>query len=276
MSPVHADEVPTSVDLVERLVADQFPVWRDLPVSRVTEFGTDHALYRIGDELVARLPIIGWSVDQVESDRRWLPVLAPRLPVAVPAPVAVGEPGHGYPWPWLVVPWLEGETPTDTNTDWLDLADDLAAFVTALRGIDTSGGPLKTDGARGVPLATVDASVREWIPRLDDLDHARVLAAWEDAVTAPPWDGPPTWMHADLMAGNLLVRDRRLAAVIDFGGLGLGDPAPDLIAAWVLFSSAARDRFRDAVQADDAMWRRGRGCGYGRSPLPRRCDMHRR
>lgn len=259
MALLHADEVPTSVTLVERLVAEQFPEWSHLPVTRVTEFGTDHALYRIGEDLVARLPIIAWAVDQVESDRRWLPALAPYLPVSVPEPLAVGAPGHGYPWPWLVVPWLPGQTPTDANTDWLGLADDLAAFVTALRSVDPSGGPLKTDGARGVPLATIDADVREWIPRLDGLDQAQVLAAWEDAVSAQPWEGPPTWMHADLMAGNLLVRHQRLTAVIDFGGLGLGDPAPDLIAAWVLFAGAARERFRDAVRADEAMWRRGRG-----------------
>ena len=114
MTRLHADQIDTSIALVQRLVADQFPAWAELPVRRVEEFGTDHHLYRLGDDLVARLPIIGWAVDQARSDARWLPQLAPHLPVALPVPLAVGEPGHGYPFPWAVVPWIPGTTPART------------------------------------------------------------------------------------------------------------------------------------------------------------------
>ena len=166
---MHDNQIETTADLLRRLLAAQFPRWSDLPIQPVQESGTDHALYRLGDGLVARLPIIDWAVDQAESDHRWLPVLAPHLPLPIPVPVALGRPGEGYPWPWLVVPWIAGETP---NGDNLDLTS---------------------------------------------------------------------------------------AAVIDFSGLGLGDPAADLAPAWNLFEDGARTIFRDTIGYDDATWARGKG-----------------
>ena len=260
MTRLHADQIDTSVSLVHRLVAEQFPQWADLTVRRVEECGTDHHLFRLGSDLVARLPIIGWAVDQARSDERWLPVLAPHLPVALPVPLAVGEPGHGYPFPWAVVPWIPG-TPPDAGTDRVALAKDLAEFVRALHAVDASDGPAKTGTQRGTPLAPLDRGVREGLATsvaLADIAD-RVLAVWEDAVAAPAYDGPPVWIHGDLMAGNLLVQDGRLSAVIDWGGLGTGDPAPDLCPAYWLFDGDVRAEYVASVGYDDATLRRARG-----------------
>ena len=258
---LHQDQLDTSVELVRRLLADQFPEWSDLPVAEVAAHGTDHHLYRLGDDLVARLPIIAWAADQARSDATWLPRLAPYLPTVVPAPLALGAPGAGYPWPWTVVPWLPGETPTPGNADPVTLARDLASFTRALHAVDPTGGPEKTGTSRGAPLSRLDEGVRRTVAaseRLGGLGE-RVLAVWEDAVSAPAWPGPPTWLHGDLMAGNLLVRDGRLSAVIDWGALGVGDPAPDLCPAWWLFEGEAREVWRESAGLDDAAWRRARG-----------------
>lgn len=255
---MHADEIPTDVPLVRRLLAAQFPEWAALPIEPVSSSGTDNALYRLGADMVVRLPRIHWAVGGVEKDFRWLPMLAPLLPVAIPVPLAKGTPAEGYPWEWGVYPWLEGENPTvDGIADADSLARDAARFVDALQRIDPTGGP---PASRGAPLATRDEPTREAIealPGVIDVDGA--IAAWEAALGAPVWHGPPVWVHSDLLPGNLLVEQGRLSAVIDFGGLGLGDPACDLMVAWTLFSGESRDVFRSALSVDDATWARGRG-----------------
>jgi len=257
---MHKNEVKTDAEQVRRLVAQQFPEWAGLEVTPMPIGGTDHALYRIGDELVARLPRIDWALDQAESDRRWLPRLAPHLPVPIPVPVATGHPGEGFPWEWSVVPWLDGENPTAANTDLTALAEDLAAFISAMHAVDPTGGPLKTGTTRGVPLADRDELTRTAIAELGDrIDTERVTAAWDRALEATPWAADPVWIHGDLLAGNLLVEGGRLSAVIDFGGLGLGDPAPDLVPAWDLLDTESRAVFRKASGYDDDSWERGRG-----------------
>lgn len=257
---MHENEVRTDGEQVRRLVAAQFPQWARMPVSAVPPSGTDHALYRIGDELVARLPRIDWALGQVETDRRWLPVLAPHLPLRIPAPVGTGQPGEGYPWAWSVVPWLPGENPTDANLDLEAAAADLAAFLLALRAIDTEGGPVKGGLDRGVPLANRDELTRSAIAELGDrVDTSRVTAAWEEALAAHEWPGRPRWIHGDLLPGNVLVHERRLSAVIDFGALGLGDPAADVVPAWTLFDRQTRRVFRAALACDEDTWQRGRG-----------------
>lgn len=257
---MHDNQIETTADLLRRLLAAQFPRWSDLPIQPVQESGTDHALYRLGDGLVARLPIIDWAVDQAESDHRWLPVLAPHLPLPIPVPVALGRPGEGYPWPWLVVPWIAGETPNGDNLDLTSAAVALAQFVTALHTVPTVDGPVKSGTTRGVPLANLDEGIRPLIRELRaDIDAAAVTRVWDEAVSAPRWDGPPVWIHGDITPGNLIVEERQLAAVIDFSGLGLGDPAADLAPAWNLFEDGARTIFRDTIGYDDATWARGKG-----------------
>jgi aminoglycoside phosphotransferase (APT) family kinase protein len=259
---MHEHELHTDADLLRRLLAAQFPSWADLPIERVASSGTDHALYRLGEDLVARLPRIDWAVGQAERERRWLPALAPHLPLTVPVPLAIGEPGEEYPWSWSVVPWLEGEDVSASPVlDRSRAAEDLGAFVRALRAIDATDAPTPIDDLdRGGPLADRDEATREAIEQLrGELDASAVSAAWAAALAAPAWAGPPVWIHGDLQGGNLLARDGRLVAVIDFGCLGAGDPACDLLGAWHLFDAADRARFRNAADVDEATWARGRG-----------------
>nr|WP_249416696.1 aminoglycoside phosphotransferase family protein [Streptomyces sp. TS71-3] len=270
---LHAGETPTDAGLVRRLIAAQFPEWAGLPVRRHPSSGTVNAVYRLGDHLSVRLPRLESGVPDAVKERTWLPRLAPLLPVAVPEAVGVGVPGEGYPWTWSVHRWLDGTHPHPDvlaspvgpagaagAADPVALARDLGRFVTALRRADATGAP---PAYRGGPLAAVDAGTRAALKQLAGMtgliDTAAATAAWEKALQAPPWTGPPRWAHADLMPGNLLVTGGRLCAVIDFGTLGAGDPACDLIPAWNLLPAPARPAFRDATTADDAQWERGRG-----------------
>lgn len=266
---LHEDEVPVTADDVRRLVRAQLPRWAGLPITPVAEAGTDHLLFRLGDELVARMPKIAWAAEQAASDDLWLPVLAPHLPLTVPAPVALGEPDDSYPFAWSVAPWLPGRAvadPLDPTTERsLDLdaaAEQLGAFVAALREVDPTGGPVKDGTARGVPLARLDTTVREAIAASGTrIDGRAVTRAWERSLGADPYDGPPRWIHGDLMPGNLLAERGRLTAVIDWGALGLGDPAADLTPAWQLFAGRSREAFREASgnELDEAAWERARG-----------------
>lgn len=261
---MHDDEVVIDSALVTGLVSTQFPEWADLPITRIESYGTDNAIYRLGDELSVRLPRIPWAVAPVQREFTWLPRLAPALPVEVPVPVALGAPGSGFDWPWTVCRWLEGAHPAveGGRDDDAGLARDLARFVRAMRALDPAGAPVT---AWPRPLHEEDEFVRAAIGRLagerGELHDARdtVLAIWHEALAAPRHDGPPVWIHGDLTPGNLLVRDGRLSGVLDFGAMGLGDPASDLRVAWNLLSPSARGVFRSEVGADGALWARARG-----------------
>ncbi len=257
---MHPDEVHTDVPLVRRLLAAQFPQWADLPIERVASAGTDHAIYRLGDEMSVRLPRIHWAVGQVEKEWEWFPKLAPHLPLAIPTPLAKGEPGEGFPNPWLVSPWIPGGDATEEHLrDLREAAADLAGFILALQRIDTAGAPRPGPTGRGVPLAVRDEYTRNGIARSEGLvDVEAVTAAWEAALAAAAWGGEPVWIHGDLLPGNVLARPGRVSAVIDWGPL-VGDPAAELIVAWSLFSGESRAAFRAALGVDDATWARGRG-----------------
>ncbi len=260
---MHPDEAHTDAALVRRLLAAQFPQWAGLPIEHVRSAGTDNAIYRLGEDMAVRLPRRPASVAQVEKEHEWLPKLAPHLPLAIPIPLAKGDPGEGYAWNWAVHTWLQGqEAIPDRLADLSQAAVDLAGFATALQAVDAAGGPVpgRHNFGRGVPLSARDEFTRARIPECADLvDAAAVAAAWEADLNAPSWDRPPVWVHGDLAPGNLLALDGRLSAVIDFGGLGVGDPAVELIAAWSLFEGASRQAFREALAVDDATWARGRG-----------------
>jgi aminoglycoside phosphotransferase (APT) family kinase protein len=272
-SGMHADEIAVPDALVRRLVESQFPRWRSLPLRRLPPVGTDNQLFRLGDELVVRMPRIPGAAGSATLEMQWLPRIAGRLPLDVPAPVALGEPAEGYPFAWTVVPWLEGSTisgrhlgDAEDNVDWEELAVDVAEFLVALRAVDATGGPAKPPGARGSDLADVDDWVRTWTARAGDrVDGAGVLAAWEESLAAPVWDGDPAWVHCDVHEGNVLCRDGRVTAVIDWGGLGTGDPAIELNAAWGFLPPHAVGTYRDALGLDDAAWLRGRGAALAPS-----------
>lgn len=265
---MHDDEVATSVALVRRLLAAQFPQWAALSLAPVPSAGTDNALYRLGEELVVRMPRILWAAGNVVDEWRWLPRLAPRLPLAIPAALALGEPGEGYPWQWGVYRWLPGADATQAPVaDPNQLARDLADFILALQRIETTGWPPPEPprSGRAEPLATRDAETRACIAELESLGlhdaatSAAISAAWDAALAEPPYAGPPIWVHSDLSPLNFIVRDGRLSAIIDWGALGLGEPACDLIPAWSAFSAEARSVFRSTMAVDDAAWARGRG-----------------
>jgi aminoglycoside phosphotransferase (APT) family kinase protein len=259
---MHAGEVKTDASLVQCLLAAQFPQWVDLPIVPVPSAGTDNALYRLGDDLVVRLPRINWAVGQIEKDCQLLPKLAPHLPLKIPVPLAVGEPGEGYPWKWGVYRWLEGEDATVYQiADPCQAAADLADFIITLQQVDMNGGQFAVNpSSRGVPLRMRDAQTRAAIVSSNGLiDTQKVTKAWEAALQVPVWEPDPVWFHGDLLPGNLLFNKSRLSAVIDFSGLGVGDPACDLISAWSVFSGESRDVFRITLAVDADTWARGKG-----------------
>lgn len=262
---MHADEVATGVGLVRRLLETQFPDWAGLPVEPVPGWGTDNALYRLGDDMVVRLPRIHWTVGGIEKDAQWLPRLAPLLPVEVPEPLGVGAPAAGYPWTWGVYRWLEGTT-LGVEEVPPALGREVARFVKALRAVQLDDPPL---AGRAGPLSRQDVYLQTVIPTLEAELRDAVASAWDRALRTPVWTGEPVWAHGDLLPGNLVLRDGRLTGVLDFGGAGVGDPACDLLFAWVL-PHEARELYRSDLDVDDATWERGRGwaVAVGAAALP--------
>lgn len=258
---MHADEIHTDGSLVRRLLAAQFPDWAALPVRRVQSFGTDNALYRLGDGLMARLPRIGWAVGQVEKELAWLPRLAPQLPLRVPEPLALGQPGEGYPHTWGVYRWLPGEMLTLSEMAVRpELARQLAEFVRALRACDTGDAPRADSPA--TDLHALDPHVRtsldtsaDW---LDADTRCRITEVWDEAMRLPGWTAAPIWVHGDLHSNNLLWDGQCLTAVLDFSALELNDPAVDLMPAWNALGAKGRRVYREVLQPDGATWARGR------------------
>lgn len=249
-------------ELVSRLVAMQFPQWAHLPVAHVELDGHDNTTFRLGEEFSVRLPSADGYVPQVDKEHRWLPLLAPYLPLPIPEPVARGIPALGFPRPWSVYRWRPGEPATaDRVHDETRFATDLAAFLTALYAIDPTGGPAAGAHSffRGGPLTTLDADARQAITTLaHEVDADAATAVWEAAL-GTVWERPLVWVHGDITNSNLLVKNGRLSAVIDFGCSAVGDPACDLAIAWTFFAGESRRAFRDALALDGDTWARGRG-----------------
>jgi aminoglycoside phosphotransferase (APT) family kinase protein len=250
------------VTLVKRLIRAQFPQWAGLPVAPVENGGWDNRTFRLGDSMSVRLPSALPYVAQVEKEHRWLPELRAHLPFPIPAPLGLGTPGAGYPWPWSIYGWLDGKPANAAHIRGLDrFAVDLAHFLVALRSIDARNGPVagSHNFHRGGSLTVYDTETRRSIAKLADMiDVARVTEVWETALTTS-WQGPAVWVHGDVAETNLLVKEGRLSAIVDFGCAGVGDPSCDLVIAWTFLDPASRKEFRSAVALDPATWTRARG-----------------
>jgi aminoglycoside phosphotransferase (APT) family kinase protein len=259
----HAEEQLREIDyvLAGELVSSQFPQWAHLPISPIAAGGWDNRSFRLGQDMVMRLPSAAAYASQVEKEHHWLPRLAPLLPLEIPTPVAIGSPGCGYPWRWSIYRWIEGEAATpEIASASGSFAIGVAEFLIALHRIDPAGGPLPGthNFFRGGPLSTYDAETREAIAIVKQgINAAAATEAWEAAL-ATTWAHPAVWVHGDLAAGNLLIHRGELSAVIDFGGLGIGDPACDLAIAWTLLPSDARRSFRNVLPFDAGTWTRAR------------------
>ena len=272
--PMPAAEVEVSADLVRRLLAAQHPDLAALPVEPLAN-GWDNSLFRLGDELVARLPRRALGASILVNEQRWLPSLASRLPLPVPVPVRAGVPGEGYPWPWSVVPFLPGTPAADGPPfDPRQAAADLGGFFGALHVPAPPDAP--ANPYRGVPLERRAATFEQNLAALDiaalevagsggPAGREAVLAAWAAALAVPPWDGAPVWLHGDPHPANILIQDGRVSGVLDFGDMTAGDPAADLSLAWMLLPAECHGVFRAAYAAagpgplTDAVWARGRG-----------------
>lgn len=258
-APMPAAEVHVDSGLVRRLLGAQFPQWAELELTPFPSPGWDNALFRVGDDLLARLPRRLLGAELVPKEHRWLPELAPHLPFPVPVPLGRGVPGEGYPWHWSVCPWLDGDSAAVVAvTDPGGLASDLGSFMAALHRPGPADGP--RSAWRGIPLSERDEATHATLAALSDsVDVPRARRAWEEALAAPGWPGPDVWVHGDLHPANLLVRRGRLSAVLDFGDLVVGDPATDLVVAWMLLPAGAHPLLQEAAGADEATWARGRG-----------------
>jgi len=262
---MHDGEVGHDVGLVERLVRGQFPELAGRAVTRFSSTGTVNAIYRVGDDLYVRLPLLKEWSESLEREIEWLPRLAPLLPLRVPEPVGRGEPGEGFPFPWAVYRWIEGRPYEPDRDDEVRAAQDLARFVLALREIDAAGAP-PTGRA---PLRQLEGTREALEAAQQEIDTPAALEAWERALDAPPWDGEPVWIHNDLLPPNLLVGDEdgHLTAVLDFGTAGVGDPAADVVPAWSVFGPAGRKAYCAALAVDDATRERARGYALHQAAL---------
>jgi len=263
---LHDDQFAIGDELVGRLLADQQPALANLPISRVRSTGTVNALFRIGDDLCARLPLGEQWAESLRSELRWLPWLRGRVSLQIPEPIFEGEPTPWYPFPWAVFRWIDGAPYADALVDdEREAAHTLAAFVLELRACEVP--PDAPHGGRD-PLGTLDVETREAIEASNGvIDRDASIVAWERALRAPVWDGRPTWIHADLLRPNILVEGGWLTAVIDFGGAGIGDPATDVIAAWAVFGPDGRAAYRASLDVDDGTWERARGIAMHQAAL---------
>ena len=259
---MNAQKININTALVQRLIKSQFPAWSDFPIKPVEFSGWDNRTFHLGDCMTVRVPSAESYASQVEKEQCWLPKLAPHLPLPIPQPLAMGKPSGDYPWPWSVYQWLDGKTASlDAISDLSQFALKLAEFLKALQKIDSTGGPVAgpQNFYRGGSLKIYEQETREAIKKLDPtLDSKRITEIWNRALDSE-WNQPPVWMHGDIAVGNLLVNNGELSAVIDFGQLGVGDPACDLVISWTLFKDQSREVFKKAISLDEQTWERAMG-----------------
>ena len=258
----HSDKIHINSTLAQQLIATQFPQLADLPIKPVEPGGWDNRTFRLGEHMNIRLPSAAQYASKIEKEYHWLPKLAPLLPLTIPTPLAVGRPTEEYPFPWSIYQWIDGETASINNiADSSQCAIDLATFLIALQHIDSTGGPIagQHNFYRGGNLKIYNTETQLAIKKLkNQYDTNVVQKIWNKAINSQ-WNNPPVWIHGDISPANLLVKNGKLIAVIDFGGLGIGDPACDLAIAWTFFNKKDRNTFRTTLAVDNATWERARG-----------------
>lgn len=246
--------------LASYLIAKQFPQWKDLSIKPVKYSGWDNRTFHLGQNMLMRLPSAREYAAQVENEQRWLPKLAPHLPLSIPEPIAMGLPDIKYPFKWSIYKWIEGEPASSVNIiDMNTFAFDLAQFIEHLQKIDTFGGPVSGNHNfhRGGALVVYDVQTKQAIDMLkNEIDGTKAYKIWQAALNTT-WLGKPVWVHGDISMGNLLVQGEKLSAVIDFGQLAIGDPACDLAIAWLSFSNESKNIFQEKLPLDKNTWLRG-------------------
>lgn len=261
---MHYDTPEITTSLVESLISEQFPEWHQLEITPVKNGGWDNRTFHLGNDMSVRLPSAAGYAAQVLKEQTWLPVLSKKIGVAIPFPIAMGQPNDAYPWQWSVYQWIHGESINNHqgNLDLEKIAVALARFLTELQAIDVTNGPkagLHNYFRGGHPSVYGSEALKSIDVHLSGQEKGQALTIWENAVTSE-WSKPDVWVHGDVSSGNLLLNQQgELTAVIDFGCLGVGDPACDLIIAWTLFDHHAREIFKKGLMLDDATWHRAKG-----------------
>ena len=264
---MHADQLSVPAEMVRTLVDEQFPQWRRLPVRSLAASGTVNAIFRIGERLAARFPLKPQKADlarrRLEAEADAARELAGRTRFPTPEPVALGEPGAGYPLPWSVQTWLPGVAATEEDPGGsAAFAYDLAEFITGVRALDTRGRVFRGTG-RGGDLRSHDAWMETCFQHSEYLlDVARLRRVWARLRGLPRSGATDVMTHGDLIPGNVLVSDGRLAGILDVGGLGPADPALDLVCAWHLLEPGPRHVLRDDLGCDDLEWERGKAWAF--------------
>ncbi|MEE6449199.1 aminoglycoside phosphotransferase family protein [Gottfriedia acidiceleris] len=251
-----------NVELVKQLIIEQFPIWSDLEIKPVKLSGNDNRTFHLGDNMSVRLPSAQCYVPQVEKEHKWLPILANKLRLPISKPLAKGSPSKYYPWPWTINEWIDGESSSKENiSDLSQFAEDLGQFLNEFQSIDVNGGPIagKHNFFRGGHLAVYDKETRDSIDQTKELFNKDLLTdIWQLALSSK-WEREPVWVHGDIAPGNLLVKNGKLCAVIDFGILGVGDPSCDAAMAWTFFDTNSRNVFKNVLNFDENTWHRARG-----------------
>ncbi|MCF6765112.1 aminoglycoside phosphotransferase family protein [Thiotrichales bacterium 19S3-7] len=260
MKKMHKNELEIDEVLVRRLLAKQCAQWADLALVRILSSGTDHALFRLGDSYIIRLPRIHWAVSGIDKEYKWLSRLAANLSIAISVPIFKGMPDEGYPWPWVISYYHQGHPPEFEKTnEYHNLAVELAVFLNQLHLIPIVENAPKS--RRGVSLSHLYTDTKEGINNLGQtFNIKKLMHLWEEFCQLPTWGKEPLWVHGDFLPGNIIIENQSLSAVIDFSDVGIGDPACDLVIAWSLLNLESRNTFRESLNdIDDFTWQRGKG-----------------